>query len=118
MTNVVEDRWPLVYIAGPYTHPDPITNTRSAIEAAELVLGSEMVPIVPHLTMLWHLVIPKPIDEWYAYDLDVMRRCDVVWRLPGASTGADREVSVAIEEGMPVVHSFSELSAWFEERHR
>ena len=92
---------PLVYIAGPYTHPDPPLNVRAAIEWGEGVerLGCDVV--IPHLSMLWHLVSPAPIERWYARDLAVLARCDALVRFPGASTGADAEVDFAQERDIP-----------------
>lgn len=84
---------PLVYIAGPYTHPDPVENTHKAVRAAEQIeaLGCDVV--IPHLSLLWHAISPAPIERWYERDLAVMHRCDALVRLPGKSTGADAEVA-------------------------
>lgn len=99
----------LVYIAGPYTDPDPIENTHKAIVVAARILDRGGVPFIPHLSMLWHLVDPRPIEFWYAYDLEILARCDIVFRIPGASTGADAEVVEAERLGIPVVFSMDEL---------
>ncbi|MGI8793389.1 MAG: hypothetical protein ACR2H3_09460 [Acidimicrobiales bacterium] len=49
------DERPLVYIATPYSNPDPEENTHNAILAAnELVEAGLVTPHVPHLTHLWH----------------------------------------------------------------
>jgi hypothetical protein len=37
--------------------------------------------------------------------------CDAVYRIEGASPGADREVRRAVEVGMPVYYSLEELEA-------
>ncbi len=92
----------VIYIAGPYTHPDPIVNTRAAVLAGEAVLAAGAIPVVPHLSMLWHLVSPHDVDWWYNYDLQLLARCDALLRLPGASTGADREVVEALKQSKPV----------------
>ncbi len=103
---------PLVYIAGPYTNPDPVINTHcTLIKATTLVQDGRCTPIVPHLTMFWHLVDPRPIEFWYAYDLEVLAHCDIVLRLAGASTGADAEVKEAERLGIPVVYDTDELFA-------
>lgn len=87
---------PLLYVAGPYIRPDPVENTHRAIRVGEAIYDlTNWVPIVPHVTMLWHLVSPHEVDYWYEYDLHVLRRCQAVVRLPGASTGADREMDEA-----------------------
>lgn len=93
---------PLVYVAGPYTRPDPIVNVRRACAVGDMLTSHGCAVIIPHLSMLWHLVSPQPIETWYERDLDVMRRCDAVVRLSGESTGADQEVEIATESGIPV----------------
>lgn len=107
------DERPLVYIAAPYSKPDPVENTHSAVLAANELLEAGLVtPHVPHLTYLWHLVTPKSIDFWYEYDLALLRRCDALLRLPGHSTGADREIVYAEEIGVPVFRSVADLEDW------
>jgi hypothetical protein len=93
---------PLVYVAGPYTRPDPVLNVRRAIEVAESVERLGGTPFVPHLTMLWHLVSPAPVERWYERDLDVLGHCQGLVRFAGESSGADREVERARELGLPV----------------
>jgi hypothetical protein len=39
------------------------------------------------------MVTPRPIEFWYALDIMHLSRCDAIMRLPGESTGADREMS-------------------------
>lgn len=98
-----------VYIAGPYTQGDPVLNVRAAIQAAEEVLAAGHSPYVPHLTMLWHLVAPHPVADWYAHDLDWLAVCDVVLRLDGESAGADAEEQAAREARIPVVYKVAAL---------
>lgn len=83
---------PLIYIAGPYTHPDPVENTHKTIHAAEEVESLGAAIVIPHLSLLWHIVSPAPIERWYERDLAIMHRCDALVRLPGNSSGADAEV--------------------------
>ena len=91
-----------VYIAGPYSFPDPVLNVRAAIDAAEKLWAVGMAPFIPHLTMLHHLVHPQPIEVWYERDLLWLQKCDVLLRLPGPSIGADREVAEARLAGIAV----------------
>lgn len=105
------DVW--VYIAGPYTNPDPIIGTRNAVLVADEVESWGMVPIVPHLSMLWHLISPhEDIDFWYHYDMRLLKKCDALLRLPGASTGADAEVERAEFWHKPVFHNKVDLFNW------
>jgi len=91
------------YIAAPYTVPDPVQNTNRVIRFAEKVIKKGYMPIIPHLTLLWHAVTPKPVDFWYQYTMELMKRCDMVIRLHGFSEGADREVEMARQLGIEVV---------------
>ncbi len=91
-----------IYVAGPYTGGDPVLNTRKAIEAGEQLRALGFVPFIPHLTHLWHLISPHDIDYWYEYDNEWIRKCDALLRLPGKSKGADAEVALALELGIPV----------------
>lgn len=111
-----EDR-PLVYIAGPYTRPDPVENTHGVINlASEMIDEGLVTPVVPHLSLLWHLVAPRPLDFWYAYDVAILRRCDALFRIAGASTGADMEVQFAEAHDIPVFTERAQLSRWATER--
>lgn len=94
---------PLIYLAGPYTHPDPVENTHHMIRIADALLDLDVVPIVPHLSMFWHLLCPRPYGDWLTYDLHLLLRCDAVLRVPGVSSGADGELRVARRLGIPVL---------------
>lgn len=97
-----------VYISGPYTKGDPVENTRKAIMAGNEILSYGHVPIIPHLTMFWHLLTPRPWQDWIDYDLELVPLCGILLRLPGESSGADIEVAKAKECGLVIVHSVEE----------
>lgn len=101
-----------VYIAGPYTNGDQVQNVRNAIIAAESIMSAGMVPFVPHLNMLWHMVSPHDHTTWLAWDAYWLAKCDAVLRLPGVSLGADREEEQAQTLGIPVFQSVEELVSW------
>jgi hypothetical protein len=92
---------PLVYIAGPYTHPDPVINVHRAIEVAEAIEKEKCAVIIPHLSMIWHLVRPADIDVWYSRDLEVLVHCHALVRFEGPSSGADNEVIHARFHAIP-----------------
>lgn len=93
---------PLVYVAGPYSS-DPVANTRRALDVgASLLDDNHCVPFVPHQSLIFDLVHPRPVADWYRIDLVILERCDAVYRLLGESTGADREVAHARRLGIPV----------------
>ena len=103
---------PLIYIAGPYTEPDPVLNVRRACEAADRVLAAGGLPYVPHLSHLWHLIKPKSYEEWVAIDLAMLAHCDGFWRLSGASPGAEREEREAQKLGLGILLRDDGLATW------
>jgi hypothetical protein len=104
---------PLVYVAGPYGQGDVVpSNVRRAIEHADRFLAMGFIPIVPHLCMVWEAQSPKPYSEWLRIGATWLLRCDVLFRIPGDSPGADMEVALAKEHGIPVCLSLQELEQW------
>jgi hypothetical protein len=98
-------RRPLVYIAGPYTHPDPVANTRRAIGVGMgLYDRTDCGVIIPHLSLLSEMIDPRPVDDWYRFDLRILDHCSALYRIAGDSTGADAEVAHAQALGLPVFH--------------
>lgn len=90
-----------LYLAGPYTRPDPIINTHAALQVATILFERKLyVPHIPHLTLLWHMVTPRPIAFWYDLDEHHLMRCEAFVRLPGESTGADLEAEAANRLGL------------------
>lgn len=95
---------PLLYVAGPYSKPDPVSNTHAVCRVAiEIYERTEWCPVVPHLSLLWQAVTPREYRHWLDYDLHLMRRCDAVVRLPGTSPGADEEIEEANRLGIRVL---------------
>ena len=96
----------LVYIAGPYTTPDPVENTHRTAHFATALFkqhNGHWIPLVPHLTMLWHAITPMPYESWLEIDLVHMSACQAVIRLTGASSGADKELAHAQKIGIPTL---------------
>lgn len=102
-----------VYVAGPYTKPDPVENVRKAILAADELWSLGYTPFVPHLTHLWHLVSPHPYEHWLEYDNEFLPCCHAVLRLPGESSGADKECRLAESLSVPVFDSIAGLDEFF-----
>lgn len=50
-----------------------------------------------------------PYEDWYEQDLAWVAVSNAVLRLPGESTGADKEVEFATANGIPVFHDLKEL---------
>lgn len=89
----------LLYLAAPYTNPDPVENTHRVLRTATAIYEhTDYVPFVPHLNMLWHTVTPQSPDYWYEIDFHYLRNCHAIVRLPGHSPGADDEMAWAMAE--------------------
>jgi len=101
-----------VYVAGPYTKGDVAINVRGALTAGEHLAQRGFAPYVPHLTHFWHLVHPHEVDFWYAYDMHWLECCDCLLRIPGESTGADKEIERMKELGKPVFYDIESLVEW------
>lgn len=113
----------LILIAGPYrggTNDDP-----QLMEQNLRTLESVALPIfrLGHMPMIgeWvalplvHLAgYKKPGDKiWneiqYPVAHRLLEKCDAVLRLEGASTGADNDVRIAKEKGLPVYYRIEDI---------
>jgi hypothetical protein len=113
----------LILIAGPYrsgTGDDPdllAENLRRLEEAAWPIFRAGHVPMIGEWVALPVLRgagaggVGDPIaqDVLYPTAQRLLQHCDAVLRLPGASTGADQDVAIARERGLPVYHDIAEV---------
>jgi hypothetical protein len=98
-----------VYIASPYTKGDVAVNVRRNIACGEALTFYGLIPFIPLLGHFWHIMFPHDAEFWYELDLQWIHKCDALLRLPGDSTGADKEVNYAKENNIPVFFSVEEL---------
>lgn len=98
-----------IYVAGPYTKGDVAVNVANAIFAGNVLADRGHIPFIPHLTHFWHMMYNHEHEFWMKQDLVWLAQCDAILRLPGESSGADREVKFAEEIGMPVYHKILEI---------
>ena len=111
MTGQHDSTPSLIYLAGPISS-DPLRHTYQAIKlAAELAKMGWLIH-VPHVSVLAEMFAPLPYESWMHLDFAgirrcdaLIRRCDALIRLPGESPGADRELELARELGLPVVRT-------------
>jgi len=113
----------MVYVAGPITKGCIIHNVRQAHEAAVEIVKAGLSVYVPHASCFWGSVLtecgkgfrPGPevdgvhYEEWMHMYFAVIRKCQVLLRLPGESSGADREVQHALELKIPIFGCVKEL---------
>ncbi|WP_447948720.1 DUF4406 domain-containing protein [Microbacterium maritypicum] len=112
----------LILIAGPYrsgTNGDPdliARNLDRLEEASGPIFRLGHVPMIGEWVALPILRTLEPADA-DAGDGDVMyetahrllQHCDAVLRLPGESSGADKDVEIAQQRGLPVYRSLEEI---------
>ena len=98
-----------VYIAGPYTKPDPEANTYAMMKVWDELRSLGYFPFCPLWSHFQEMRHPRTWEDWMQFDLAWIDVCDCVLRIPGESVGADREIAHAKKECIPVYHSIEEL---------
>lgn len=105
-----------IYVAGPMTKGDYLINVRAAIDASAILRGLGFFPYMPQMTTLWHLVAPRDYEDWMVQDFEWLEACHGLLRLPGESSGADREIVHARAHGIPVFTEIEKLARYFAQR--
>ena len=113
----------LILIAGPYrsgTGADPTLMARNLErleEAAWPIFRGGHVPMIGEWVALPVLrgaggtspADPIAAEIMYPTAERLLRHCDAVLRLPGESTGADEDVRIARERGLPVYERVEDI---------
>jgi hypothetical protein len=116
----------LILIAGPYrsgTDDDPdrmAANLHRLEEAAWPIFQAGHVPMIGEwvaLPVLHSAGATGPLDPlaekvMYPTAQRLLAHCDAVLRLPGESTGADQDVAIARQRGLPVYHRLEEIPGY------
>lgn len=96
-----------IYIASPYTsYKDKLKAVENQIEAANKILDLGHFPFVP---LFSHYFKEQSYDFWLRMDIEFLKVCDAVLRLPGESKGADFEVKMAKYFNIPVYYNLEEI---------
>ena len=113
----------IILIAGPYrsgTGDDPVRLAANlhALETAALPLWrAGHIPMIGEWVALPIIVqaggthIADAVHQEFLYPVArrLLARCGAVLRLPGESKGADEDVRLARERGLPVYHDIAEV---------
>ena len=109
----------MILIAGPYrsgTGDDPVLLRRNLDrleEAAWPIFQAGHVPMIGEWVALPILDRARGAataeDVLYPTAQRLLQHCDAVLRLPGESTGADQDVAIARDRGLPVYHRVEEI---------
>ena len=116
----------MILIAGPFrsgTGDDPELLARNLArleEAAWPIFRSGHVPVIgewvalPVLRSAGADGVAHPLAERVLYPTAerLLQHCDAVLRLPGESTGADQDVAIAEQRGIPVYHRVEEIPGY------
>ena len=116
----------LILIAGPYrsgTGDDPVKmaeNLRRLEQASWPIFQLGHVPMIGEWVALpiWNTAGGQSVgDSLYDQILHptagrLIERCDAILRLPGESKGADNDVRLAHERGIPVYYNIADIPAY------
>lgn len=122
--TITTDRPLLILIAGPYrsgTGDDPAlmaANLKNLESAAWPIFAKGHVPVIGEWVALPVLdsagadvFSPLASEVLYPTAERLLQHCDAVLRLPGASAGADEDVRIARERGIPVYTAIDDVPA-------
>lgn len=118
----------LILIAGPYrsgTGDDPqkmAENLRRLEQASWPIFQAGHVPMIGEWVALpiWQVAGGATVgDALYDQILHptagrLIERCDAILRLPGPSKGADNDIRLAHERGIPVYYAIDEIPSYHE----
>lgn len=93
-----------VYVAGPISS-DIFEGVTRAIRVGKQMVADGLAPYIPHLDAF--MFMHHEDGAWNSFlewDLEWSTLAEAVYRLEGASRGADLEVKMAEELGTPVFH--------------
>ena len=113
----------IILIAGPYrsgTNDDPslIARNLQRLESYSLpIYRAGHIPMIgewvalPVMKQAGSVALGDAISDQYLYPVAsrLLERCDAVLRIEGASKGADEDVRIARERGLPVYGSIEEV---------
>lgn len=92
-----------IYVAAPYSTGNQAHNVKAAIRMGDFLASHGFAPFIPHLTHFWDMMYPQAYAWWLSYDFEWLKCCGALIRMPGESSGADREVEFALNNGFAVV---------------
>jgi len=115
----------MILIAGPYrggTNDDPVLIQKNLeyLESVALPLfRMGHLPLIGEWIALPLLKLAGSTkigdEKWdeiqYPVAHRLLEKCDAVLRLPGASKGADNDVKIALEKGIPVYYRLEDIPA-------
>lgn len=109
----------VAYVGGPMHGSGVLEeNVHKAVVVAEELRAAGVMVVLPHLSVLWNMIHPHVAEFWLENDFALLRRCDVMLRLPGESPGTDLEAALCNVLGIPVVTEVTNVIDLCHGRHR
>jgi len=99
----------VVYLACPMRQGHWTDNVRAAAEVGALLIKKGFSVINPMGSWLLDVAVPLRFEDWIENDYGLIAASDCLYRIPGASEGADLEVAYAKSIGVPVFTELIEL---------
>lgn len=99
----------IVYIASPYTNGSQAQNVGLQIKAYMNLILMGYCPIAPLLSHFAEIYFPLPYEKWIEIDFKLIEISDIILRIEGESSGADKEVEYAEKLNKKIVYNISEL---------
>jgi len=98
-----------LYLSGPMAK-QPYIGPRDAMALGTRLWRAGWHPVIPQLNALWEMSA-GPLDPvsadgvcgWIEYDMSLLSKCQAIVRLPGVSSGADRETAVAQDPSVGIL---------------
>jgi len=114
MTDEIQPRARLVYIAGAYEGGNIIdtqANMRRGHALALAALNAGYAVYDPWLDFTWGLLAPVARRDYQENSMTFLSRCDALLVAPQSenSEGTKAEVAYALTHGVPVFHDFDAL---------
>lgn len=103
-----------VYIASPYTLGDIAVNVKVQLDMVDKLMDLGFAPFAPLYSHFQHMAHPRHYTDWINVDLEWVKACDCLLRLPGESSGAEGEIKHAIELGLPIFYTVGDLVNYYE----
>jgi hypothetical protein len=113
----------IIYIAAPYSNgtldsgltPEEIINqnVEESMRIGDKLMDAGFSVFLGNLYHFWHKGSPRSYEAWFDIIVAHLPTSSAVLRIPGKSSGADREVAMANELGIPVFYDIESLMAHF-----
>jgi hypothetical protein len=112
-------RRPCVYVSGPFSNGSTASASqrRANVQRAESVgralANAGFNPHVPHAATVHLEDSTMTYEDFLGLDLSIIAAwAEAVYRMPGESVGADREVAFAKQLGLPVFDNLADIVRW------